>query len=36
MGAGSSSDMSQYKTKAECEKNGGQWQASSSTCTTKK
>jgi hypothetical protein len=25
--------MAQYKTKADCEKNGGQWQASSSTCT---
>jgi hypothetical protein len=31
-GSGSSTDMSQYKTKADCEKNGGQWQATTSTC----
>src|SRR2546426_2810630 len=32
MGSGASSDLAQYKTKAECEKNGGQWQAATSTC----
>jgi hypothetical protein len=24
--------LSQYKTKADCEKAGGQWQATTSTC----
>jgi hypothetical protein len=32
MGKGGSSDLAQYKTKADCEKNGGQWQAATSTC----
>jgi hypothetical protein len=27
--------MSQYKTRTDCEKNGGQWQASTSTCSAK-
>jgi len=34
-GSGSSIDMSQYKTKSDCEKNGGQWQVSTSTCSSK-
>jgi hypothetical protein len=34
-GSGSSADLSQYKTEADCEKNGGQWQTSTSTCAAK-
>jgi len=34
-GSGTSADMSQYKTKSDCEKNGGQWQVSTSTCSSK-
>lgn len=34
-GAGASTDMSHYKTQADCERAGGKWQASTSTCQSK-
>jgi hypothetical protein len=33
--SGSSSDLSQYMTKADCEKAGGMWQVASNKCVKK-
>jgi hypothetical protein len=34
-GGGTSTDLSQHKTQADCESAGGQWQATTSSCQKK-